>query len=45
METTIIGYMLGLDVGTIYWGYIGIMVKKMGTAIGFRVFSSLKDWG
>ena len=28
METTIIGYILGL-----YWGYIGIMEKKMETTI------------
>ena len=28
METTIMGYILGL-----YWGYIGIMEKKMETTI------------
>ena len=28
METTIIGYILGL-----YWGYIGIMENKMETTI------------
>ena len=31
METTIIGYILGL-----YWGYIGLMEKKMeATVIGY----------